>query len=82
MHAIMRDKDSSSAGDCNAISPFRVFSSLVEGMNLEGSPIALKSKMAKNVCLDSLDIEGKTGEKVIKMVYRRHVCRGENTKIP
>ena len=42
MHAIMRDKDSSSAGGCNAISTFRVFSSVVEGMKLEGSPIAFE----------------------------------------
>ena len=68
MHAILRDKDSSSAGDCDAISPFRVFSLLVEGMNVEGSAIAFEVQNGEE-CVSGQSGHGeKEGEKVIKMV--------------
>ena len=60
--------DSSSAGDCNAISPFRVFSSLVEGIKLEGSPIAFEVQNGEECVSGQSGHGGKEGEKVIKMV--------------
>ena len=64
----MRDKDSSSSGGCHAISTFRVFSPIEEGMKLEESPLAFEVPNGEEYVHGQSGHGGREGDKVIKMV--------------